>query len=204
MPTVLLIRHGENDFVKTQRLAGRLPGVHLNERGRSQAAALAAALQAVKLSAVYSSPLDRAIDTAQPIATAQKLKVIKRPALAETDLGDWQGKSIAALRRDKRWRMLQEHPTHFRFPGGEGMLEQQARLVGEVQALCALHKNNEAIACVSHGDPIKLVISFFLGLPLDLFQRMIVDTASVSTLVINDGRAILQRLNWVTELPKQR
>jgi probable phosphoglycerate mutase len=196
MPTLLLIRHGENNFVKQSRLAGRLPGVHLNARGRAQVAALAAALERTKLAAVYTSPLDRCVETAQVIAAAQDLRPLKRADLAETKLGDWEGKRIAALRRDKRWRDLQERPASFRFPGGESMLEQQARLVSEVQTCCAQHKAKDAIAVVSHGDPIKLIITYYLGLSLDHFQRLHVDTASMSTLVIGDGAARLLRLNW--------
>jgi len=197
MPTVLLIRHGENDFVKKGRLAGRLPGVHLNARGQAQASALAETLKGIKLAAVYSSPLDRAVETARPLAAAQKLRVLRRPGLAETLLGDWEGKSIKALQRDKRWRALQERPAQFRFPGGESMLEQLARLVGEVQALCAAHKAKDVIACVSHADPIKLIIAHYVGMPLDQFQRLLIHTASVSTLVIHDDRVLLERLNWV-------
>lgn len=197
MPTVLLIRHGENDYVKKQRLAGRLPGVHLNARGRAQAAALAAALKAVPLAAVYSSPLERAVETAQPLAAARKLRIIKRKGLLESDLGEWQGKLLKTLRRDKRWVVLQNTPSLFRFPGGESMLEQQARLVSEVDALCAMHKPKDIIACVLHADPIKLIVAHFAGMPLDQFQRLSVATASVSTLHIQDSRAIVERLNWV-------
>jgi probable phosphoglycerate mutase len=196
VPTILLIRHGENDFVKKQRLAGRLPGVHLNERGRQQAAALAEALSTTPLRAVYSSPLERALETAQPLAAAHKLRVMRRPALVETNVGEWEGKRLAAVRRNKSWRILQNHPSQFRFPGGESMLEQQARLVGEVQTLCALHKPKDTIACVGHADPLKLVIAYYLGLPLDQFQRIAIDTGSVSTLQIHDGGAMLVRSNW--------
>lgn len=197
MPTVLLIRHGENDYVKKGRLAGRLPGVHLNARGQAQAAALATALKDLRLVAVYSSPLERAIQTAQPLAAARKLPIVKRKGLLESDLGEWQGKLLKTLQRDKRWVTLQNKPSLFRFPGGEGMLEQQARLVAEIETLCALHKPKDAIACVLHADPIKLIIAHYTGMPLDQFQRLSVATASVSTLYIEPGRAMLERLNWI-------
>ncbi|MBX3047104.1 MAG: histidine phosphatase family protein [Anaerolineales bacterium] len=197
MPTVLLIRHGENDYVKKGRLAGRLPGVHLNARGHAQAAALATALKDVRLAAVYSSPLERAVQTAQPLAAARKLAILKRKGLLESDLGEWQGKLLKTLQRDKRWATLQNKPSLFRFPGGEGMLEQQARLVAEIEALCTMHKSKDAIACVLHADPIKLIIAHYAGMPLDQFQRLSIATASVSTLYIEPGRAMLERLNWV-------
>lgn len=196
MPTVLLIRHGENDFVKKQRLAGRLPGVHLNARGQAQAAALAEALKDLPLKAVYSSPLDRAVETAAPIARRHGLKVIERADLIETRLGDWEGKSIARLRRTKEWKILQNNPSRFRFPGGEWVVENQARLVAEIEALCAKHKAKDVFACVGHADPIKLIVAHYIGLPLDLFQRLVLATASVSTLIIGEGEAKLLNMNW--------
>jgi probable phosphoglycerate mutase len=195
MPTVLLIRHGENDYVKKQRLAGRLPGVHLNERGRAQAQALARALKDTPLKAIYCSPLERAVETAQPIAAARGLKVIKRDALVETRLGEWEGQSVRRLSRSKQWKLLQEHPSRFRFPGGEWMVEQQARLAAEIEALCAMHKPKDIIACVGHADPLKLIIAYYIGLPLDNFQRLMVNTASISTLVMSARGALLLNLN---------
>jgi probable phosphoglycerate mutase len=195
MPTVLLIRHGENDYVKKQRLAGRLPGVHLNERGRAQAQALAQALKDTPLKEVYCSPLDRAVETAQPIAAARGLRVVKREALVETRLGEWEGQSVKRLSRSKQWKILQEHPSRFRFPGGEWIVEQQARLVAEIEALCALHKPKDVIACVGHADPLKLIIAYYIGLPLDNFQRLMVNTASISTLVLGERGAMLLNLN---------
>ncbi len=195
MPTILLIRHGENDYVKTQRLAGRLPGVHLNAKGRAQAAGLAIGLKDAKIKAVFSSPLDRAMETAEPLAKALGLKVQKRPNLIETALGDWQGKSIKSLRRKKEWKVLQQTPSRFRFPGGEWMVEQQARLVAEIEAICAAHKSNDTIAVVGHADPLKLIVAHYIGMPLDQFQRLMISTASVTTLVVGDGAAMLVSMN---------
>ncbi|MCW5876001.1 MAG: histidine phosphatase family protein [Anaerolineales bacterium] len=196
MPLLLLIRHGENDYVKTQRAAGRLPGVHLNARGAAQAAALAFALAKTKLAAVYSSPLERAMETAAPLAAAHGLRVQKRRDLQETDLGDWQGRLLKDMRREKSWKILQQTPSRFRFPGGESVPEQQLRLVNEVERICAAHGPKEAVVCVSHADPIKLVIAHYLGLPLDQYQKLSIDTASVSTLFIGEKGARLLNLNW--------
>lgn len=196
MPIVHLIRHGHNDYVKKGMLAGRLPGVHLNEKGRANVADLAEALNDLPLKAVYSSPLDRAMETAQIVAKAHALQVVKRANLVETALGDWEGKSVKRLSRDKRWKQLQENPSQFRFPGGEWMVEQQARLVKEVQVLCDQHKAKEQFAIVGHADPLKLIIAYYIGLPLDSFQRLVMDTASVSTLEIGTAGARLLRMNW--------
>lgn len=196
MPIVHLVRHGQNDFVKRGLLAGRLPGVHLNDKGRAEAEALAAVLKAAPLKAVYSSPLERAVETAQFLARLHGLKVEKRPGLLETALGDWEGKSLKRLTRDKRWRQLQEHPSKFRYPGGEWIVEQQARLVIEMQTLCARHKARDQFAVVSHGDPLKLIIAYYIGLPLDSFQGLGMDTASLSTLALGDNGNRLLRMNW--------
>lgn len=201
MQTVLLIRHAENDYSQKQRLAGRLPGIHLNEQGRAQAAALAEALGELPLMAVYSSPLERAVETAEPIAAAHGLKVIKRDGLTETLLGTWEGQSVKRLRRNKQWRLLHEQPSRFRFPGGEWMVEQQARRVAEIEAICAQHKAKELIACVGHADPLKLVIAYYIGLPLDHFQRIGLNVASVSTLRMS-GKwgTTLVNLNWTPRI----
>jgi probable phosphomutase (TIGR03848 family) len=196
MPTLLLIRHGQNDFVKKHRMAGWLPGVHLNEAGRAQADALAQSLGRVKLAAVYSSPLERAAETAEPIAQAQRLTVIQRPALGELKVGKWEGRSLRSLRTLKAWRVVQSTPSLARFPGGESFNEAQARVATELTALLAAHPSKTAvIACVSHADMIKLAVAHFVGLPLDLFQRLVVDPASVSTLWVHGGLVRLLRLN---------
>ena len=196
MPVILFIRHGETDFVKKQRLAGRLPSAKLNAAGLAQAKALAEALHPLPLKAIYSSPLERTMQTARAIATVQGLQVQKRPGLIETDLGSWEGQTIGRLRRGKDWKTLQETPSRFQFPGGEWVIENQARLVAEIEAICQQHKPKEVIACVGHADPIKLIIAHYLGLPLDLFQRITIDTISVSALMLDLGKPRLINLNW--------
>jgi len=198
MPIILLIRHAETDFVKQQRLAGRLPGAQLNAKGRAQATALAEALRPLPLKAIYSSPLERTMQTAQALAAVHGLRVHKRPGLIETDLGSWEGQSLKRLRRGKDWKTLQENPSRFQFPGGEWVIENQARLVAEIEAICRLHKPKELIACVGHADPIKLIIAHYLGLPLDFFQRVTIDTVSVSALMLDQGKPKLINLNWKT------
>ncbi len=195
MPTILLIRHGENEYTRSGKLAGRLPGVHLNEHGRAQAEALAAALLEAPLKAIYSSPLERAVETAVPIAKAHGLKVQKRSGLIETRLGSWEGQSVKRLSRSKQWKQLQQHPARFQFPGGEWMAEQQARLVAEIEAICAAHRPKELVAVVGHADPFKLIVAHYMGIPLDLFQRLLIDTGSISTLMLGDGEARLLNLN---------
>ena len=195
MTTILLIRHGENDELSKGKLYGRKPGVHLNERGQAQAKALAEALKAEKLAAVYSSPLDRALETAKPIAKLQKLEVTGRWGLEESDIGQWVGKSLKRLSRSKAWQDLQLRPSRFRFPGGESIQEQQARLLAEIEEILRMHKPKEVIACVSHSDPIKLIIAYYLGLPLDFFQRIQIAPASLSRLHFSEGGFMLGSIN---------
>ena len=196
MPLLLLIRHGENDYVKTGKLAGRLPGVHLNEKGQKQAQALGEALKDVPVKAVYSSPLERAMETAQPIADTHKLTILQEPDLMDTDIGKWQGKSLKMLRLTKVWKIVQSAPSRFRFPEGESFTEAQARYVGTLERIIQKHhKPQDIIAVVFHADPIKLTVSHFLGMPLDHFQRLGCDTGSLTALHVGESSANLIKLN---------
>ena len=196
MPLLLLVRHGENDFVKTGRMAGRLPGVHLNERGQKQAQALGEALKDVPIKAVYSSPLERAMETAAPIASARKLQIIQEPDVMEADIGKWQGKSWKVLRLTKVWKIVQNSPSRFRFPDGESFPEMQTRISNALERMIIKHnKPQDIIVVVFHADPIKIAVSHFLGLPLDHFQRLSCDTGSLTALHVNEMGANLIKLN---------
>ena len=203
MPIILLIRHGENDYVKKGRLAGRLPGVHLNEKGRKQAHMLAQALQNAPIKAVYSSPLDRTVETAQPIAEAKGLPVVTRDGLLEVDFGDWQDKTLKTLRRRKLWRIVQTRPSLMRFPQGETFAQAQQRIVQELELLRKEHKPKDLIVCVSHSDLIKLAAAYYLGLSLDLFQRLMVAPASITTLHLQADHAVLVNLNYSLDFSSQ-
>ena len=196
MPLLLLIRHGENDFTKKGKLAGHTPGVHLNERGQEQAQALADALKNVPIKAIYSSPLERAMETASPIAEVHNLTIIQEPGLIESFVGKWQGRSWKALSLTKAWKIVQHTPSRFRFPEGESFPEMQTRVASALERIVQNHKKpNEIVACVFHADPIKLAVSHFLGLPLDHFQRLGCDTGSITVLNIGEMGAALIKLN---------
>lgn len=195
MPTLLLIRHGENDYTKKHRLAGHLPGVHLNEQGQKQAQALAEALQDVPLAAIYSSPLERAVETATPIAGVHRLEVQIEAGLIETHVGQWQGQSWKILRHTKAWKVVQNAPSRFQFPEGETFYQCQNRVVSALDAILRRHKPKDIIACVFHADPIKLAVAHYIGLPLDHFQRLGCETGSVTVLHIGDSGANLMKLN---------
>ncbi len=195
MPLLLLIRHGENDYTKTHKLAGRLPKVHLNEQGQKQAQALADALTQVPIKAIYSSPLERAMETAQPIAKSVGLTVQKEKGLLETDVGDWQGRSLKRLYLLKHWKVVQRAPSRAQFPNGETFYECQTRIVHAIDTILSSHKPKDIVACVFHADPIKLAVAYYIGLPLDQFQRLGCDTGSVSALYIGEMGANLIKLN---------
>lgn len=195
MPLLLLIRHGENDFVKTGKMAGRLPGVHLNEKGQKQAQALGEALKETPIKAIYVSPLERAMETAQPISESHKLKIIQEPNLMDTNIGKWQGRSWKLLALTKAWKIVQNAPSRFRFPGGESFPEAQMRIVNVLERIIQKHKSQDIIAVVFHADPIKLAVSHFLGLPLDHFQRLGCDTGSLTAIYAGEAGAHLVKLN---------
>ena len=186
MPLLLLVRHGENEYVKTGKLAGRLPGVHLNERGRQQAKELAEALKNVPLKAIYSSPLERAVETAEPIVATRKLEIQLRSELMDNDIGKWQGRSLKVLSRTKKWRIVQQAPSRFTFPEGESFLQTQTRVVGCLDQIAASHKPRDIVAVVFHADPIRLAVAHYLGMPLDHFQRLACDTCSVTVLYLSE------------------
>jgi len=196
MPLLLLIRHGENDYVKTGKMAGHIPGVHLNERGQKQAQALGEALKDVPIKAIYSSSLERAMETAEPIATSHNLQITQAPDLMDAKVGKWEGKSLKVLRLTNAWKVVQHSPSRFQFPEGESFVDLQTRLVNVLEGIVKKYnKPKDIVAVVFHADPIKLVVSHFLGLPLDHFQRLSCDTGSLTAIYAGEMGANLLKLN---------
>jgi probable phosphomutase (TIGR03848 family) len=195
MPLLLLIRHGENEFTRKHKLAGYTPNVHLNERGQSQAQTLAEALKEVPIKAIYSSPLERAVETATPIAAKRGLEVQLEPGLLETNVGKWQGRSLASLRLQKAWKVVQGTPSRAQFPEGETFYECQTRVVAALDSMVRKYKSQDLVACVFHADPIKLAVAHYIGLSLDHFQRLGCDTGSVTALYVSEAGANLIKLN---------
>jgi probable phosphomutase (TIGR03848 family) len=193
MTTIFLIRHGETDAVG-KTLAGWLPGVHLNQAGIAQAERLAERLPAARIAAIYSSPLERAIETAQPLAGKLGIEPIRREALGEIRFGDWTGREIQELEGDPEWQRFNSFRSSTRAPGGELILEVQVRIVTELTELRRRHPD-EAVAVVSHGDVIRAAVAHYAGIPLDLFQRFEISPGSVSILRLSEETAVLFRLN---------
>jgi probable phosphomutase (TIGR03848 family) len=203
MPTVFLLRHGLTAMTGPV-LAGRLPGVQLNERGQQQAAVAADRLAVLPLAAVVTSPLERCAETARVVLKAQQAAG-RTPAskserrLLECDYGDWTGKEIKTLSKDPLWRVVQSHPSGATFPNGESMSAMAERAV---RAIRDLDRRFEAehgpdanwVAC-SHGDVIKAILADALGMHLDLFQRIVVDPCSVSAVRYTAGRPFVLMSN---------
>jgi len=189
--TVLLVRHGLTTTTGTV-LPGRAPGLHLSEAGRSEAEAAAARIGALGgVRAVYASPLERAAETAAPIARATGRRVRTVEGLNECDFGAWTGRKLAELRRLAAWRQVQHTPSAFRFPGGESFAEMQTRICDTLGQLAARHRGG-AIVAVSHADPIKAAVAQAVGTPLDLFQRLVVSPCSVTVIAYGgDGPVVL-------------
>jgi probable phosphomutase (TIGR03848 family) len=196
MTLLLLIRHAENDARKT-RLVGRMPGIHLNEQGREQAEKLATRLAKEPIQAIYASPLERAVETAQPLANALNLPVKLTPAVIEIDYGQWQGRTYKQLKRAKLWQEVGKDPSKIRFPGGETFLEAQQRAVTALEDLAT---DSDMIAVFTHADIILLTLAHFLNMPLNDFYRLEIKPASLSVVELKDGKARILHVNQVLDL----
>ncbi|MBA3658979.1 MAG: histidine phosphatase family protein [Gemmatimonadales bacterium] len=192
MTTFLLVRHGTTDETG-QILSGRRP-VHLNAQGRAQAERIPGRLAGAELVAVYSSPLERTVETATPLARALRQPVECLPSLIEVDFGDWTGVEIESLKRQPSWRHFHEFRGGMRIPGGELIAEVAARSVGALAALERVH-GDTTVAIVTHADVIRAALAQCLGIPLDLILRLDVDPVSVSVLEFRPWGARLRRLN---------
>ena len=178
MARLYLIRHATTPDTGV-RLTGRLPGVGLDSAGREQAEAVGRRLNGAGLAAIYSSPLRRCRETARAVAAPNGNEVTAYRSLIEVDYGSWSGRTLKSLQRTKLWPQLFTAPSRVTFPGGESLAAVQHRSVAACEELAAAHRS-ASIALVSHGDVIKAILAHYLGTPLDLFQRITIDPASVS------------------------
>jgi probable phosphomutase (TIGR03848 family) len=185
---VLLVRHGRTPTTG-QLLPGRAPGLHLAEAGIQQAERAGERIAELKrLDAIYCSPLERARQTASPIGKATGIRVKIDKGLLECDFGDWTGAELKNLIKLPEWRTVQRAPSTFRFPHGESFTEMQVRIVNTLDRLRVAHPGG-TIVCVSHADPIKAAMAHALGTHLDLFQRIVISTCSISA------------ISWTTDGP---
>lgn len=195
---VLFVRHGTTPTTG-KVLPGRARGLHLSERGREQAQRAAERIAEVgKIAAVYSSPLERARETAAPIARLTKNTTRIERGLIECDFGAWTGQSLRRLMKKPEWSQVQRSPSTFRFPAGESFVEMQTRMVSAVDAIRRRHPGR-TVVCVSHADTIKAAVAHAAGTPLDLFQRIVISTCSVTAIMYSDGGPIVLTVNSTGE-----
>jgi probable phosphoglycerate mutase len=181
-PTIVLhVRHGQT-ATTGHVLPGRAPGLHLSDDGRRQADAAARRIATLKrVAAIYASPLERARETAMPIARARGLALRIERGLLELDVGSWTGSRLDRVSKRPEWSTVQRYPSGFRFPDGESFVEMQARVTDTLAELVERHRGGVVVA-VSHADPIKAALAQALGMHLDLFQRLAVAPGSITTI----------------------
>jgi probable phosphoglycerate mutase len=192
--TILLVRHGQTPTTG-RVLPGRRPGLHLSDEGLRQAEAAAARIARLKrVSAVYASPLERARETALPIARARGLALRIERGLLELDIGRWTGLRLDRVSKKPEWATVQRYPSGFRFPDGESFTEMQARMTDTLGRLVERHRGGVVVA-VSHADPIKAALAHALGMHLDLFQRLAVAPGSITTIAYGASGPIVLGVN---------
>lgn len=195
MTTVVFVRHGLTAMTGPV-LAGWTPGIHLDERGQQQAAALAGRLRPLPLAAVVSSPLERCQDTAAAILAGRDgTPLHTEPRVGECEYGEWTGRPLRELAKDPLWKVVQAHPSAVVFPGGEALRDTQARAVAAVREWNTALGPEAVYAVVSHGDVIKALLADALGVHLDQFQRIVVDPCSISVVRYTSLRPFVVRSN---------
>lgn len=191
---VLLVRHGQTPTTG-KVLPGRAPGLHLADAGVQQAERAAARIAELsKVDAIYASPLERARETAAPIAAARGMKVKVDKGLLECDFGEWTGAELKKLMKLPEWGTVQRAPSTFTFPGGESFTAMQTRIVSAVDRLRAAHPGG-VVVCVSHADPIKALVAHAMGTHIDLFQRIVISTCSVTAIAYGMGAPVVLTVN---------
>ena len=190
----MLVRHGQTPTTG-KVLPGRAPGLHLADAGVAQAQIAADRIAALgRVDAVYSSPLERARETAAPIAKARGLKVHIDKGLLECDFGQWTGGELKKLMKLPEWGTVQRAPSTFRFPDGESFTEMQTRMVTTIDRLRAAHTGG-VVVCVSHADPIKAAVAHAMGTHIDLFQRIVIGTCSITAIAYSVGGPVVLTVN---------
>ncbi len=196
---MILLRHGRSTANSAGVLAGRSPGVALDEHGQAEVKTLVERLATVPLAAVVSSPLQRCRETVSPLAQARELEVTVDDRFVEVDYGEWTGREVRKLGKERLWKVVQSHPSAVVFPGGEGLAALQARAVAAVREwdakLAAEHGPHVLWLVCTHGDIIKAVLADALGMHLDGFQRIVVNPCSVSAVSYTETRPFVQRVN---------
>jgi probable phosphoglycerate mutase len=196
MTRFLLVRHTAHDFLVEGMIAGRQPGVHLNAAGKKQAEALAEHLSILPIDAIHSSPLERARETAAPLARKVGLQVQIADEFNEIEVGNWTNRAFRELDSEEHWQRWNRFRSSTATPSGELMLDAQTRAVRKISELKEKYR---FVAIFSHGDPIRAVVAHFLGLHLDLFLRLSIDPGSLSLIDLGDHSVRVRMVNAPAE-----
>lgn len=194
MAVLILARHAETAVIG-KRLTGRITGIHLTAKGRVQAAALAERLKSVRIGAIFSSPLERALETAKPLSNTLGVPVSPHNGLNEVNFGAWQGRPYRQLEKLKLWQTIQQTPSSVTFPAGESFVTAQQRIVASLEEIASAMGEGDIAICFSHCDPIKLALAYFLNMALDDFQRLSIEPASLSFIILDKGIPRLGSIN---------
>ena len=194
MTKIYVVRHGQTAWNLEEVFRGRAD-IPLDGTGKKEVHLAGEALKNETIHAVYSSPLSRSMETAENIAKFQNIKVTPLEAIVDISYGDWEGKKVSKLAKQSLWKRVQFFPSRMQFPNGEALREVQFRAVRAIEKIS--EQNIEGIiVVVSHADVIKLVVAHYLGVHVDLFQRIAVAPASVSVLSLpKNGMVHVLRLN---------
>lgn len=193
MTTLFLVRHAVTSHTG-HKLTGWMEGVPLSDEGRKQAEMAAEGLAHLSFDAIYSSPIERTLETARAIADRQAARVKVRKGLGEVEYGAWTNRSLKTLAKTKLWEQVQRFPSAARFPDGESLREVQSRAISEIERIVAEHPKGK-VCCVSHGDVIKLIAAHYLGVHIDLYQRIVIGPASVSVISVTPRGPYILALN---------
>ncbi len=193
MTTMLLIRHAEHDLLG-KMIAGRMEGVHISTVGQERARSLARRLKDLRITAIYSSPLERALETAEPLSELLGIPIRTSDALLEVDFGEWTGKTFQELSPERRWHDFNSFRSCTSPPSGEYMIEIQARVLAELERLRAEHEN-ELVALFTHGDIVRVMLTHFLGMPVEMLHRIEIAPASVTVVRLARDAVQVLRVN---------
>lgn len=193
MTTFYLVRHAVTEHTG-KRLSGWMEGISLTDEGRTQAEAVAESLADTSFEAIYSSPIARTLETAKVVADRHELRVQTRRDLGEVEYGGWTNRPLRSLMRTKLWTTVQRWPSAARFPEGESLREVQVRVLAEIEKIAEKHPKGK-VCCVSHGDVIKLIVAHYMGVHIDLFQRIVIAPASISVVSLSERGPMILSLN---------
>lgn len=204
MTTFLLLRHSHSTANGAGILAGQLAGITLSEIGLKQSNEIAQSLRPLNINAIFSSPLERCLMTVQPLAQQRKKRIQQLEGIIEMNYGDWSGRKLNELAKEKLWRRIQKTPSRVTFPNGESFVQASRRIERTLTSLSSKHPKSTILIC-SHGDIIKIAVQLTVGSELDRFQRIIIDPASLTTVEWNgSSRTLIATNQSLTSKPKKK